>query len=127
MAEYGSQITQPTMQASGNLSGVQYHIVRQLGANRCSIGSLATDVNLIGVLQNVPQNDEAATICSIGASKVVAGASATVGALFTTNGSGRAIATTSGAVIVGRFLEAPGADGDIVSSFVFAVGGKTNA
>lgn len=105
-----------TLEAGADLSGAQYGIVRQSAANVCKIGSLGTDSALVGVLQNAPQSGEFATIADGGISKVIAGAAITQAALITVNSSARAIAAGSGDMVVGRALEAAGADGDIITA-----------
>ena len=53
-----SKIVEPyTLQAGADLSGKQYHIVRQSAALVTNMASLATDVTIAGVLQNKPQNN----------------------------------------------------------------------
>ena len=106
-----------TLEAAADLSGKQYHIVRMSAANQCNQASNATDLNIIGVLQNKPQAGEFATVADGGTSKVVAGGSVSVGNPVTTNGSGRAVAVSSGTnqVVIGTALDAATADGDVIS------------
>jgi len=104
-----------TMKAAADLSGVQYHIMRQDAAHSCNVASEAVNSTMIGILQNKPESGENATIADEGISKVVAGAAITQGLHVTCNGSGRAAAVGSGDVALGRALEAAGADGDIIS------------
>lgn len=106
-----------TLEAAADLSGKQYHIVRLSAADKCDQASYNLDTNIIGVLQNKPQAGEFATIADGGISKVVAGGTVSVGNPVTTNGSGRAVAVTSGsnARVIGTALEAASADGDVIS------------
>ena len=110
--------TELVAKADADLSDKQYHIIRLTGDRTCNIGSLATDLNLAGVLQNKPKSGDHATVKFMGRGKVVAGAAISANALFTTNGSGRAVAasTNSGGIdtVVGRVLQAAGGDGEIV-------------
>jgi len=103
-----------TYTAAADLSGKQYHFVRQDAARSCNLASLSTNSALAGVLQNKPQSGEAATVRDNGTSKVVAGGAVTQGVHVTNNGSGRATAVTSGGMAAGRAIEAAGGDGDII-------------
>jgi hypothetical protein len=119
MSHFGNQDT-ITFTASGDLSGKQFHIMRANGEGTCAQASLSTDLAIIGVLQNKPQNAERATIAVEGVSKVVAGGALTANALITSNSSGRAAAVSSGSsdLVIGRVLEAAGADGEIVPALL---------
>ncbi len=105
-----------TLEAAADLSGKQYHVMRQTDVAKCDIASNAVDDALVGVLQNKPQSGEFATIADGGISKVVVGAAVTQGENLTHNSSGRAITVTSGDVIFGMALETAGADGQIISA-----------
>lgn len=105
-------------QAAADLSSKRYHIMRLSAANNVNQASLGTDTALIGVLQNKPKSGEAATISYLGKSKVTAAASCAANQLFTTNGSGRATIIISGSMVVGRYLESPTADGDVVNALL---------
>ena len=121
MAEYGDQISY-TMLAAADLSGVQYHIMRDTAsARQTNIASEAVNVGAIGVLQNKPAAaNRAATIAYAGTSKIVTGAAVTMGDLLTTNSSGRAItAGASGEMVVGRALQTSGADGEVVTAVLY--------
>ena len=83
------------------------------------LATVTTSSNILGVLQNKPKVGEAMEIAQEGLSKVVAGGALTANAIFTTNGSGRAAAVTSGDFAVGRILEASGSDGDVVTAQLF--------
>lgn len=106
-----------SLRAGANLSACQYHIMRiSDGIGQVNVASLATDNGMIGVLRNAPAAaGRAATISLFGEGKVVAGAAiGSAGVWFTCNGSGRAIAATSGQMVAGRILETASADGDVV-------------
>lgn len=118
MAE--SNIRDPyTLKAAVNLSANIYQVMRLSAANACNIASNAVDSDMVGVLQNKPEANEAATIADSGLSKIMAGGALSVGDPLTCNGSGRAAAVTSGQVAFGRLLEAAGGDGDIVTCRLF--------
>lgn len=121
MAQMAADRRLESFRAVADLSGKRYHIMRATGERTCNIASLATaafGVGIVGVLENAPTSGHAATICVDGETKVTAGASFSVNALLTTNGSGRAIAAASGDLVVGRARVAAGADGDVVSCHV---------
>ncbi len=121
MAEQGKAFYTVSANAAADLSAKQYHLMRFSAADTVNQSSDAADRNFAGVLQNKPQANEAATLRRGGKCKVVAGASGSVHALITANGSGRATAVLSGsnALVIGRYLEAPGANGDIVTAEIF--------
>ena len=106
-----------TFKAAGDLSGAYRHLVRITdGLETVNIGSLATHSSLIGLLVNKPNAaGRHASVMNTGFERVVAGAAiSSVGVYFTTNGSGRAVAATSGQMVAGRILEAAAADGNVV-------------
>ena len=104
------------LSAAADLTGKQYHIVRLSAAYTTNQASLATDINIAGVLQNKPSTNEHASVAFEGRGKVVAGAAINANAWITANSSGRATSVLSGlaSMVVGRALEAAGADGDII-------------
>jgi hypothetical protein len=116
MAEFYGLFTLTGVRAAANLTAHQYTLVRLSAAGRVNQASDSANVALLGVLQNKPTTDQHATVADFGVSKIVAGAATTVGAYVTTNSSGRGIDATSGTMIIGRWLEAAAADGDIVSA-----------
>ena len=113
MAEFGVLETL-TLEAAADLSTLQYTVMRVSAANKCNVASLATQSTIVGVLQNKPKSGEFATVAFLGKSKCVAGGTLTAGAPVTINGSGRAIAVTSGnlEIVFGQALDAA-ADGDV--------------
>jgi hypothetical protein len=92
----------------------------------------------LGVLQNNPNADQAATIRVEGISKVVAGAAVAVGSLVASDSAGRAIVATLartntsdagaaadaliGSNVMGVALEAAGAAGDIIAIAIVRCG-----
>jgi hypothetical protein len=104
-----------TAPASTDLSASQYCFV-----NINTSGQLALPSNgaaVIGVLQNKPNAAGIAGAYMVnGVSKVVAGGTIAAGAQVTTNGSGQAIAATTGLQIHGRSVETASAStGQIIS------------
>lgn len=114
MAAHGSDIPNFTALAAADLTGKQYHAMRLSAANTVNLASNVTAITVVGVLQNDPNTNQAARVAYLGESKFVAGAAVTAGVLVTHNSSGRCIAATSGSPMMGRAMEAAGADGDII-------------
>lgn len=103
-----------TREASGDLSASQHHCVELDANGRVTISNAAGE-SVLGILQNDPAAlGREAAIMSTGISKVVAGAVVAAGALVQTNASGRVITVASGDYVVGRALEAAGADGEVI-------------
>ena len=111
-----SDVVARTMQVGVDARTNQYHIMRADAAGITDVASNpGGDANeVIGVLQNKPNSGQAATIAYLGETKVVAGGTASVNALLTTNGSGRAVDATSGDFVVGQALEAAASDGETI-------------
>lgn len=104
-----------TYQAGANLSAKQYFIVKLSGSD-VVLASAATD-SLLGVLENAPADNDAASVrlrSSSGVGKVKAGGAITVGAALTTDGNGEAIVTTTDGDHIIGFAVTAGDDGDIV-------------
>lgn len=101
--------------AAMNMASHAWHIVRLSAAGTTMIASLDTSSQIAGVLAGAVNSGDRATIAYDGRAKVVAGAAVTANAFITTNSSGRAVAAGSGDMVIGRALEAAGADGEVVS------------
>ena len=113
-----------TARGDVDFTSLRYHLVRLTGVDAINISSQAANnapETLIGVAQTNQVSGRAIKVGFFGESKVVAGASITVGRWITSNGSGRAIAAASGDNVIGQALEAPGADGDIFRAMIFPV------
>ena len=92
--------------ASEDLSSKQYFIVQLDASGDIEIGEGATDL-LVGVLQNKPEDGQAATYRFLGTSKVQAGGTVAIGDWVTSASDGEAVATTTdGDIVIGRALEA---------------------
>ena len=93
--------------------GKQYHFVRVTGQHQCGLAG-SGDADVMGVLQNKPQNvGNAATVGLRGVSKVVADGAITAGADVTVSANGRA--TTGGANVVGQALTTTANAGELIS------------
>lgn len=114
MAGRRGEVAAVSMQAAADLRLFQYHIVRMAGANMVNVAShdgAAFQLGAFGVLQNKPNTNEAASVGRAGESAIIAGASYDEGDMLTTNGSGRAVAATSGDIVIAQAIEAATADG----------------
>lgn len=116
--EYGPTLTYAGLKAAADLSAKEGHIVRLSAEDTVNQASEAVNSGVLGVLTNKPKADEPATVAYSGKVKAIAGAAITVGQFVSTNGSGRAITVVSGAMTVGRAMEATAADGDEFTLFV---------
>ena len=84
-----------TLKAAADLSAKQYHIVKLASATTVNVCSAITDVP-IGVLLNNPASGEAAEICILGVSKIVADGTIAAGNLLGTSADGQADAIAAG-------------------------------
>lgn len=106
-----------TFKAAADLSANIREVMRiSDGDQNINVASLATETGIIGVLENKPAAaGRHATVRVSGVGQVRAGAAvSSTGVHLTCNGSGRAVAATSGQVSFGRALETAGADGDVI-------------
>lgn len=104
-----------SVEASADLSAFQHHFVEVDSNGQLTVSNSAGE-SVFGVLQNNPNAEgRAGNVMKDGVSKVVAGAAIAVGALVQTNASGRAITAASADFVVGRALDAVGADGELIS------------
>lgn len=111
-----------TLEAAADLSAKQYHLLRLSTDWTCNQASTSI-TPIVGVLQNIPQSGEAATVGIMGISRVVVGSTVAAGDFLTTSASGRAVkcAPASGgasAYAIGMALEAGTTDGDIISAYI---------
>lgn len=118
MANYGEQKCL-ALTASSDSSALRYIIVKYEAGGKFALATNNMSAHAFGVLQGTPEINEIESVCYDGKTKVVAGAALSDGAYFTHNTSGRAIAVISGAMVLGRALEAAVADGNIITSIVF--------
>lgn len=103
-----------SLPAGEDLSAKQYYIVQQNASGNVEVGEGATDL-ILGVLQNTPESGEMATYAKGGVCKVVSDGTGSIGSWVTSDASGKATPTTTdGDIVIGKLLEAPSADGDIV-------------
>lgn len=107
-----------TLSAAADISAQQYNVVMiTTNAGLTNVASNPFAWDAIGVLANQPSAaSRSATIAVSGKYKVRAGAAvSSIGYPLTINGSGRAIAATSGSNIFARALETAAGDGNVIS------------
>jgi hypothetical protein len=111
-----------TMTAGADLTATQYHILRLSAADTVTLATSVGHVDIVGVQHTKANSGNEITCVLGGMTPLVCGSSIAVNTYFTVSASGRAItaAPASGAAVfvVGRVLEAPSADGDIVTAWV---------
>jgi hypothetical protein len=118
MAYESSQPIKISLKAGADLSAEQFKFVKLDTSGNVVVAAATTD-RPIGVLQNTPEQNEAAEIAISGITKVKAGGSASVGNVVFTSASATAVTATIGSAastfyIQGTFLEDATA-GQIVS------------
>lgn len=122
MAEFGRQEMLPGFKTNSSyttLGATKYIFLEATAAGQANMATNATSSTILGVMQNNPDVGEALSIAQSGLSKVVAGGSLTANWIITANSSGRAARVQSGDIACGRVLEAAGADGDVVTAYLF--------
>ena len=119
--EINNYSVRATFVAGEDLSSKQYTFVKLNSSGQAIAVTAATDVP-IGVLQNNPASGAEASVVIVGGTKLVASASATLPSLMvgtTSAGKGVVLATTDTTkYALGSYLQAPGADGNIVAAVV---------
>lgn len=97
------------------LAAKQYYIVKQHTDGTMILAAAATDA-IVGVLQNKPAVGSPALVRMGGTTKVIAGGAINPGAWVTSDGDGKAIATTTDKnVVLGKYLgTAAAAANDII-------------
>lgn len=100
---------------SSSLATKQFYAMKQHTDGTLIIAAAATD-KIVGVLQNKPGVGQAALVRFAGTTKMIAGGTISVGAWVTSDGSGKAVATTTDKdVVIGKYLgTASASSGDII-------------
>ena len=105
-----------TFESAADLTDKQFHFVKLDGDGKVELADGSND-KIIGVLQNKPDNGEAALVRFLGTTKVKCGGTVGVGAYVTTGSSdnGEAQATTTdGDVVRGIHIgQESASDGDV--------------
>jgi ABC-type taurine transport system substrate-binding protein len=120
--EINNYSVRATFVAGADLSSSQYKFVKFDSSGNVILVAAATDVP-IGVLQNNPVSGAEASVLIVGGTKIVASAAATLGTALNigTTSAGKAVAlavTDTTKYVLGVYLQAPGADGDVVAAVV---------
>lgn len=117
-AESGFFEQWPGVNASADLSGAQFSVVKLSGADTVALETSAgTGLDAIGILLNKPLSGQAAQVAREGFVKARAGAAITVNKMLTWDTSGHVITVNSGDTknIIGRALEAASNLDDVIS------------
>ncbi len=113
----GDVLKTGSLLAGADLRAAQYRFVMLDAAG--NVVQATTSARIIGVLQNRPNVGEPCTIIFCGESLLESGGAFSVGAWLRSDGTGRALATTTATDIVGAIaLEAAGAAGEYVRVLV---------
>lgn len=109
---YHNNLSCRTHSANADLSSHQYKVVELLNDNAVDLAGAGLGY---GVLQNIPQSGEAATVAVEGETKVIAGEALTINDHVTTKSGGWVIAVTSGDApplqVMGVMVTAPSSGG----------------
>lgn len=106
------------VKTGADLSTHQYKIVKFDGSGDIVVATTKASDLLLGIIQDNPPSGQACDVKCAGISKGIAGAAVTKGARLTTDGSGRAIAWSTGEVQIGIALSAAAAAGDEISVLI---------
>jgi hypothetical protein len=120
--EINNYSVKATFVAGADLSTKQYTFVKLNSSGQVIAVAADTD-SPIGVLQNAPTSGQEASVTIVGGTKLVASASATLGTVLAigTTAAGKGVnrpVTDTTKYTLGVYLQAPGADGDIVAAIV---------
>lgn len=114
-------ISDVTFEAAANLATKQFHFVKLSAANTVAACTATTD-NPIGILQNKPSAaGRPAVVRIFGVSKVVASGAISAGALIATEDDAEAGTPATSDPVVGKALEAAGAQGDLIKVLINCV------
>jgi len=118
MAEYGDKAVIWGAEAAVDLSGPSYRIGLLDSNGKVNLTTAASD-KVFGIIQNVPESGEEASVLALGISKVRAGNTIARNDYFISDASGTAIAATSTAAVkvIGQAITAA-ASGGIFTGFI---------
>lgn len=116
MTIYSDYKTIPGVVATGDLSSYQYYVVcAGSTAGTVKVATTAASDPILGILQNDPQDGEAALVAYSGICKGIAGGGVTYGGKLTCNSTGMLVdTTTDNDEAVGVSLATDNASGDLV-------------
>ena len=91
-------------EAGEAMTDKQHYIVQLDATGKIEVAEGATDL-IVGVLQNAPAAGEQAVYAFTGVAKVISAGVINVGDWVTTDGNGKAVATTTdGNIVIGRHI-----------------------
>ena len=121
MAYQSAQPVKITLEAAADLSAKQFYAVKVDANGKAAVCAAVTDVP-VGILQNKPTSGQAATIVSVGVSKIDSNAALNEGDLIGTAADGQLAAYTPGTdttkYVIGQMLTATGGAGVIGTALV---------
>lgn len=126
MATESTFVYDESFQAAADLSSLQFYIVKSTGLGLVSLctGSSFGSAGPVGILQNTPSSNQAATVRLLGKSKVVAGAAIGIGTFVTATTAGTATAgTTAATLCIGRACSASTAAGQLIEVLMLGQAG----
>lgn len=121
MASTGNTVDLGICAAAADLSTKQFRAVKVVGSKQVNL-CVAGD-NGIGILQNKPGLNQAASVSVAGSSKAIAGAAIAAGALVASDVNGALVTALTTNYILGVALSAAGGAGEIIS-VLLRPGGK---
>lgn len=109
--------------ASGDMRNFLYHLVAPSGANDQKIRLASPANGVLGVLHTLRmgRDGETAGVGVLGHTKVIAGGAVPLDSPVATNGSGRAVAASSGSAVIGRATQVASAEGDYFEIYLSSI------
>ena len=100
----------------------QYYALKLAASNYATLCDTQGELS-IGVLQNKPNTGEAATVCFLGISNIIAhDTNIVAGSKLTVDANGKVEVAASADEVIGIALEACGTNDDIISAFICPMG-----
>lgn len=118
--EINNYSVKATFVAGADLSAKQYNFVKLNSSGQVIAIAADTDVP-IGVLQNAPISGSEASVLIVGGTKLVTSAVQTLPATIGTAATGKGVVRVVGDTtkyVLGTYLQASGADGEIVAAVI---------
>ena len=126
MAYQSAQPVKITLEAAADLSAKQFYAVKVDANGKAAVCAAVTDVP-VGILQNKPTSGQAATIVSVGVSKIDSNAALDEGNLIGTAADGQAQPISLGSEttvhVCGQAIEA-GSAGETLTAFINVTNGR---
>ena len=115
----GEHLRIPGLVAGVDLSAKRYHVVMLASTAKQVKVSTGPTVANIGVLQNDPKLNEAASVCGAGLTRAEAGGEIAAGDMITANTTGQCVATTTANdKVIGKAITAAATAGDLFEVFL---------